>query len=201
MPVAALYDIHINLPALDAVLSEVLGSNVDRIVVGGDVVPGPMPHETLERLRNLELPVDFITGNGELAVLAEAEDNDSAVPAQFREAVRWTAAQLSRVERELLCSWPVTLQMQIREIGRVLFCHATPHSPHDIFTRVTPEESVRSLFGYMNADLVMCGHTHMQFDRRIGELRVVNAGSVGMPFGESAAYWLVVGPQIEFRTT
>ena len=201
MRVAALYDIHGNRPALDAVLGEVLGSNADRIVIGGDVVPGPMPHETLELLRNLDLPVDFITGNGELAVLAEAEGNDSALPAEYRESIRWNAAQLFTADRELLSTWPTTLRMQIGGLGKILFCHATPHNPHDVFTRLTPEESVRLLFGRVDADLVVCGHTHMQFDRSIGELRVVNAGSVGMPFGEPGAYWLLVGPQIEFRKT
>lgn len=201
MLVAALYDIHGNQPALEAVLREVLGSNADRIVIGGDVVPGPMPHETLERLRNLDKPVDFITGNGELAVFAEIEGNDAAVPVEYREAIRWNAAQLSPSDRELLAAWPTTLRMHIEGVGKVLFCHATPQNPHDIFTRLTPKESVRSLFGHVDADLVVCGHTHMQFDRGIGKLRVINAGSVGMPFGKPGAYWLLLSRQIELRRT
>src|SRR5205085_10377362 len=92
--IAALYDIHGNLPALNAVLADVARNRVDRIVIGGDVVPGPMPRETLERLRSLELPVDFIIGNGELAVLAEADGKDSDVPGRYREGIRWNAAQL-----------------------------------------------------------------------------------------------------------
>src|SRR5438045_6626150 len=79
MRIAALYDIHGNLPALNAVLADVARKHVDRIVIGGDVVPGPMPRETLERLHSLEPPVDFIIGNGELAVLAEADGKDSGV--------------------------------------------------------------------------------------------------------------------------
>ena len=49
--------------------------------------------------------------------------------------------------------------------------------------------------------MVICGHTHMQFDRTIGPVRVVNAGSVGMPFGEPGAYWLLLGPTVELRKT
>ena len=71
MRVALLCDIHCNLPALDAVLEEVRAAEVDAIVVGGDVLPGPVPSETLERLLNLDLPVHFVHGNGELAVLAQ----------------------------------------------------------------------------------------------------------------------------------
>src|SRR5947208_16503099 len=69
MRVAALYDIHGNLPALEAALQDIRQANVDQIVVGGDVVPGPMPRETLRRLLNLDLPTHFIYGNGEPAVL------------------------------------------------------------------------------------------------------------------------------------
>lgn len=69
--VAALYDIHGNLPALDAVLDDVRRAGVDCIVIGGDVLPGPMPRETLGVLRGLDVPADFIHGNGDLAVLAQ----------------------------------------------------------------------------------------------------------------------------------
>src|SRR5262245_3457423 len=99
MRVAALYDIHGNLPALDAVLDEIAEASVDRVVIGGDVVPGPMPSETLERLRQVDLPIAFIFGNGELAVLAECAGKDSGVPAPYREATRWNAEQLEPSQR------------------------------------------------------------------------------------------------------
>jgi len=94
MRVAALYDIHGNLPALEAVLEDLACAGADRIVVGGDVVPGPMPRETLGRLLDLDVPIQFILGNGEVAVLAEMEGKDSGVPSQYRGAIRWNAAQL-----------------------------------------------------------------------------------------------------------
>jgi Icc-related predicted phosphoesterase len=50
MRVAAIYDIHGNLPALDAVIAEIRHENVDQVLVGGDVVPGPLPRETISRL-------------------------------------------------------------------------------------------------------------------------------------------------------
>jgi Icc-related predicted phosphoesterase len=73
MRVAAIYDIHGNLPALEAVLDEIRRADVDRIVVGGDVVPGPMPRESVAVLLDLPVPVDFIQGNGESAVLEMLE--------------------------------------------------------------------------------------------------------------------------------
>src|SRR5882762_7351750 len=95
MRVAALYDIHGNLPALEAVLQEIHHAAVDQIVVGGDVLPGPMPRETLACLLDLDIPVQFIHGNGDRVVLAQMAGGDiSEVPEQFRDVIRWTASQL-----------------------------------------------------------------------------------------------------------
>jgi predicted phosphodiesterase len=97
--------------------------------------------------------------------------------------------------------WPATARVEIAGLGRVLFCHATPRNDTDIFTRLTPDDRLHQLFGHVDADVVVCGHTHMPFERRVGAVRVVNAGSVGMPFGEPGAYWLLLGPSIELRRT
>ena len=201
MTVAALYDIHGNLPALEAVLEDVARAGADRVVVGGDVVPGPMPRETLVRLLEHDIPFQFIVGNGELAVLAEMNGRDSGVPAGYRDSIRWNAAQLRPSEGELLAAWPTTLRMHVSGIGKVLFCHATPQNPNDVFTRLTPDDKLGSIIGETDADMIVCGHTHMQFNRMIGGLRVVNAGSVGMPFGDPGAYWLLLGPDIAFHRT
>jgi len=97
MRVAALYDIHGNLPALEAVLEDIACVGADRVVVGGDVVPGPMPRETLVRLLELDIPFQFIVGNGELAVLAEMNGQNSGVPARYRDSIRWNACTASPV--------------------------------------------------------------------------------------------------------
>jgi predicted phosphodiesterase len=202
MQVAAIYDIHGNLPALEAVLHEIRRARIDQIVVGGDVLPGPMPLETLACLMDLEIPTQFIQGNGDRVVLEQmAGVEPDSVPEQFRETLRWVARQLQPEHQRLLAGWPKTLQAEIPGLGRVLFCHATPRSDTEVFTRLTPEERLLPVFEGVEASAVVCGHTHMQFDRRIGETRVVNAGSVGMPFGEPGAYWLVLGPDIQLRHT
>jgi putative phosphoesterase len=195
--VAALYDIHGNLPALEAVLQDVRRAGVDRIVVGGDVVPGPMPRETLECLTGLDLPLAFIQGNGDREAIAPT----GAVPASFMEAMRWNAAQLRPEDQRQLASWPLTRRERIAGLGDVLFCHATPRNDTEIFTRQTPDASLLPIFGTLDVSLAVCGHTHMQFDRTVGSVRVVNAGSVGMPFGAPGAYWLLLGPDVELRRT
>jgi predicted phosphodiesterase len=202
MRLAALYDIHGNLPALEAVLGEIRRAEVDHVVVGGDLIPGPMPRETLARLLDLDLPVHFILGNGEVAVLAQLAGADPGpLSEQAREAVRWTAQQLTPEYGRLLASWPKTLRLEMGGLGTVLFCHATPRNENEIFTRLTPEDRLLPIFQGLDVAMVICGHTHMQFDRMIGKIRVVNAGSVGMPFGEAGAGWLLLGPGVELRHT
>jgi putative phosphoesterase len=198
---AALYDIHGNLPALDAALDEIAREEVERVVVGGDVLPGPFPRETIERLLQLEIPVTFIAGNGERVVRAQMAGIESPeVPEQHRDVIRWSAQQLTREHERLLDEWPETARLDVSGIGPVLFCHASPRNDTECFTRITPEDRLQPVFEGVDERLVVCGHTHMQFDRQVGRIRVVNAGSVGMPFSEPAgAYWLLIGRDIQFR--
>ena len=202
MTIAALYDIHGNLPALEAVLDDVRGAGAERIVVGGDVVPGPLPRETLDRLLSLDLPIQFISGNGDRVVRALMRGEEPAeVPEAYRDGIRWNARQLDEHHRRALDSWPATLRLEVAGLGRVLFCHATPQNDVDIFTRLTPEAPLLPRFDGLDVDIVVCGHTHMQFDRRVGSTRVINAGSVGMPFGRPGAHWLLLGPDVDLRHT
>jgi predicted phosphodiesterase len=202
MRVAAIYDIHGNLPALEAVLRDVLAAGVDRIVVGGDVIPGPMPRESLSALFALDIPTAFIHGNGEREVLAmRAGVETGTVPERFRPAMRWTAEQLDDETVRLIDGWPSTTRLRLDSLGSVLFCHATPRNDTEIFTRLTPEERLSPIFDAVGATVVVCGHTHVQFDRMIGATRVVNAGSVGMPFQSAGAYWLLLGDGVQLRRT
>jgi predicted phosphodiesterase len=200
MRVAALYDIHGNLPALDAVLREVERAGVDRIVVGGDVVPGPMCRETLERLQALDVPTDFIRGNGETAVLADLNGQDPGVGEIYRPMIHWVAGEMA-AHQSTLASWPMTTRLSIPGVGDVLFCHATPRNDFEIFLPTTPEDRLLPVFSGVDASVVVCGHTHLPFDRMVGRHRVVNAGSVGMPFGPAGADWLLLGPGVELRHT
>lgn len=205
MRVAAIYDIHANLPALEAVLEDIRQTKVDLVVVGGDVLPGPMPRETIKRLIELDIPVQFIQGNGDREVLAHMKGTETGwyrtAPEQWREPVRWTAQQLHPEHEALLAAWPKTLGVEIPRLGEVMFCHATPRSDTEVFTRLTSEDRLVPAFQGLNAPVVVCGHTHMQFDRTVGRIRIVNAGSVGMPFGEPGAYWLLLGQEVRLRRT
>jgi putative phosphoesterase len=188
MRVAALYDIHGNLPALEAVLAEV---DADVIVIGGDFVAGPWPSETLERLRGLDGDVRFIRGNADREVVQE---EPGLAPPEMMEFVR---ERLTDEQLAFLRSLPLT-----ETIGRTLFCHATPRNDEEIFTRDSSDDRWAEALDGVDADVVVCGHTHVQFDRRVGAVRLVNAGSIGMPYeNEPGAYWALVGDDVDLRRT
>ena len=194
MRVAALYDVHGNLPALEAVLAGVPDDVV--ILLGGDVAVGPLPSETLERLRALGDGAHWIRGN------ADRELDPDEVGMAPANVIGWVRDQLSEEQIAFLHGLPERLELDVDGVGRVLFCHATPQNDIDIFLEGTPEQRVAPSFVGVEADLVVCGHTHMQFSREIAGVRVVNAGSVGMPYDdEPGAYWLALGPDVEHRRT
>src|SRR4051794_7681883 len=127
MRIAVLYDIHGNLPALEAVLAELSREGIDQIMVGGDVVPGPMPRETLDRLADLKTPVRFILGNGEVAVLQQmAGEPLTNVRKDIVPIIEWTANQLHPEHKALIGKWPKITEIDSGSLGRVLFCHGTP---------------------------------------------------------------------------
>jgi predicted phosphodiesterase len=201
MRVAALYDIHGNLPALEAVLQEVRQAAVDHIVVGGDVLPGPMPDETMRCLLDLDIPVQFIYGNCEVAVLEQMAGKEPArMPKPYHPTIRWTAERVHGYQ-QTLAGWPKTLRLDIPGSGAVLFCHATPRNEDEVFTRLTPDDRLAPILDGLDVSMVVCGHTHMQFDRLVRNTRVVNAGSVGMPFGEPGADWLLLAADVQLRHT
>lgn len=183
-------------------MEEIRREGVDEIVVGGDVVPGPMPAESLTTLLESASPVRFLRGNGENDVLALSRGEMPArIPEAVHDAMHWVVEKLHPGHLAELADWPATVDLEIPGLGEVLFCHATPRDDNELFTRRTPEDRLRPVFEGLGASVVICGHTHMQFDRPAGDVRVVNAGSVGLPFGEPGAFWALLGPGIELRST
>ncbi len=199
MRVAALYDVHGNLPALEAVLAEVEALEVDAVVVGGDVAIGPMPAESLDRLLSLGERALFLRGNGDREIAADPPGAGSGL---WVERTRWSAAQLARGQRAWLAALPDTQSVEVDGLGPALFCHGSPRSDEEILTRISPEARVAAALTGVVEDVVVCGHTHVQFDRKAAGKRLVNAGSVGMPYeARPGAYWALLGPNVELRRT
>jgi putative phosphoesterase len=184
MRVAVLCDVHGNLHALEAVLGEVEKEGVDAFVLGGDSAWGPLPGETMERL--------FALGDRALWVRGNAD----------REPGEWVAERLGKDWLRFLRELPEVQRLEIDGLGSTLFCHGSPRSDEEILTAVTSEERLRTVFAEVSERVVVCGHTHHQFDRVVDATRVVNAGSVGMAYeGRPGAYWALLGPDVELRRT
>jgi predicted phosphodiesterase len=180
MQVLALYDIHGNLDALEAVLADPRAGGADAIVVGGDTVPGAFAGECLSLLRGHKLPVQWVRGNGEREVAdAAARGTDTDVAAAL------TAKALGADICEWLGAMPTTV-----ELDGVLYCHGSPRRDDEMLTLISPADRWAEALAGVRLPLVVGGHTHQQDDRVVGGVRFVNAGSVGLPYeGDPAARW------------
>jgi predicted phosphodiesterase len=189
MRILALYDIHGNPDALDAVLGDPRAEGADVVLVGGDAVPGARAREALDRLNGVGVPVRWVRGNGEREVAAAVAGvsglgSDADEPAASTAAV--TAAEIGAARAHELRDLPLT-----QSIDGVLFCHASPRRDDEMLTRLSPPERWANALAGIDAALVVGGHTHQQDDRVVGGIRFVNAGSVGLPYeGDGDARWL-----------
>jgi predicted phosphodiesterase len=189
--VAALYDIHGNLPALDAVLDEVERAGVDLIVAGGDLAWSPLPSPTVARLRELGDRCRYLMGNADRGAVADFDRDQSD-----------DAPDAERSQRDFLAGLPPGFVVDVDGLGPTLFCHGSPHSDTQRITTATTDQRLRRILAGVDPRVVVCGHTHRQFDRRLDEYRVINGGSVGLPFeGRRGAFWALLGPDVELRRT
>jgi putative phosphoesterase len=199
--ILALYDIHGNPDALEAVLGDRRAHGADVVVVGGDAVPGALARQALDRLGRLTGPVSWVRGNGEREVAAAAADPAGSASDPDDPAARtaaFTAAELGTERARALGELPLT-----QTIDGVLFCHASPRRDDEMLTRLAAPERWRQALAGINADLVVAGHTHQQDERVVDGVRFINAGSVGLPYeGDGDARWLWIEDGVpELRRT
>lgn len=184
MRVAALYDVHGNLAALEAVLAEVEREEPDAVLVGGDTCAGPFPSECLELLRALRDRAAWIRGNAD------------------RELHGWPAEQLTDEQRAFLTGLDDNVVLDVDELGPVLFCHGSPRSDEEILTERSPDLRLEAALAGVRQQVVVHGHTHVAYDRAWGLYRLICPGSVGMPYADMpGAYWGMFGPGFQQRHT
>jgi putative phosphoesterase len=188
LKVAALYDIHGNLPALEAVLAEVERENVDAIVVGGDIAAGPpQPREVVELVRSLP-NVHVIRGNADRLFAAEYSGDDG---------LDWLLERLEDDQAEWLAGLPFSAVLD-----DTLYVHAAPDDDRTIVTELTTDEKLAGLLREVEQHRVVGGHTHMQLERWVDDKLFVNAGSIGWPYeGRAGAYWAILDDGVELRHT
>ncbi|MEV1329585.1 metallophosphoesterase family protein [Micromonospora costi] len=196
--VAVLSDIHGVLPALEAVLAEPDVASADLIVLTGDIAAGPQPVEVLDTLAGLGDRVCWVRGNADRE-LVEAQDGRE-LPI---EVSTWAAGQLLAHHVDRLAALPLSVTLEINGLGPVLFCHATPRDDEEVVLVDTRMARWAEVFADVPEEVrtVVCGHTHMPFTRLVDRRLVVNAGSVGMPYGGPGAYWALLGPGVQLRRT
>jgi predicted phosphodiesterase len=195
--IAVLADVHGNATALAAVLSELRADPPELVVVNGDLSWGPEPERTLALADQLPDAI-FVRGNAESALLRRAAEPDAA----RTEVARWMLAQHSPERRRQIETFAGAVAVDVEGIGRVLVCHGSPRGDQEIVTPATPDARMGALLAGAELDVLVTGHVHLQFARGVLGVTSMNAGSVGLPYGDDpAAYWAVLGPELTLRRT
>ncbi|WP_027342762.1 metallophosphoesterase family protein [Hamadaea tsunoensis] len=198
--VAALADVHGNVPALLAVLTDVAAVGVDLVVFPGDVTWGPEPQTTVDIIQDLGRKAVCVRGNADRAVLELA----SGEREHTRPRDSWMPGRHSAAALEFLATFPFSVVVEIEGLGPVRFCHGSPRKDTELVTPQTPADRFAELCEGIDEQVLVTGHTHLQFDRMVAGRRSVNPGSVGLPYhtGEpGTAYWALLGPDVELRQT
>jgi putative phosphoesterase len=190
--VAALADVHGNAPALAAALKEIEQERADLVVFCGDLTWGSLPQETLELVRDLDLPARFVRGNADRMVGVETDGRGP-----------WMAAQHTADDLAFLASFEQTVTADVNGLGSTCFCHGSPRSDEECVSERTPAERVREFMAGREERAVVTAHIHLQYDRTVDGTRCVGPGSVGLPYGDQPgyAYWAMLGPDVELRRT
>jgi predicted phosphodiesterase len=193
---AVIYDVHGNLPALEAVLSEANAEGIDGVVCGGDVALfGAHPAECAERLRDLGDRLVAVRGNCDRYLLETSDAPDDEL-----DVLRWTQAALGSELTQWLGGLPASAQLPDQG---ALVVHASPRNDEDVILPSSDEGAVREMLTGTGAPTVLCGHVHIQYRRQVGPNELVNPGSVGLPSdGDRRSAWAVIEDgTVSFRRT
>jgi predicted phosphodiesterase len=200
MRVAVISDVHANLPALRAALADIRTAQPDAIVSCGDLAAGPLPDQAIDLLRSLDLPVHYVRGNCDRAMV-EASDGGGETAATYDDQLIWAGPRLTSGQRDFLNAFSAGLTLDIDGLGPVLFCHGSPRRDDEVILQTSSQQRLDAVLGGTAEHTIVCGHTHMQFDRQAARHRLINVGSVGMPYGDPGAYWALLGPDVSLRRT
>lgn len=202
--VAALSDVHGNVPALEAVLADIEASGADLVVFCGDLTWGPEPDGTAGLVAALGERAVCVRGNGDRFVGELLAGKPPTTPREH-----WVPGRHSPGAAAFIAAFHFNVVVEIAGLGSVRFCHGSPRSDNELITPGTPQERFRELAAGIDERILVSGHSHLQFDRIVpdgegGGWRSVNPGSVGLPYHEGEpgiACWALLGPGVEQRRT
>ena len=198
--VAVLSDVHANVPALRAVLAEPDVAAADLVVFNGDLTWGVDPDGTVAIVQGLGTRAVCVRGNSERYVRQIA--TGAYTPANPRQ--QWVPARHGTRALAFVGSFPFSVVVDVQGLGPVRFCHGSPRSDNEAVTPGTSPERFGQMTAGIEEDVLVTGHTHLQFDRFVGARRSINPGSVGLPYHRDepgVAHWALLGPDVQLRST
>jgi putative phosphoesterase len=193
---AVFSDVHANIHALNAVLDDIDQRDVDLIVCLGDLVGyGAFPNEVIETIRKRGIPT--IRGNYDDGIGFEKSECGCAYKTPDEEnrgqrSFNWTAARVTDRNKQYLASLLDSMTLEV--FGKTLwFVHGSPRRINEYLFEDRPESSLKHALGDRRVDALLCGHTHLPYDRVADGVHFINTGSAGKPKdGDArAAYALV----------
>ncbi len=156
---------------------------------------------TLDRLMALGERALWLRGNGDRWLVEARAGRFRHEDQATAQLIEWASARITSVQRDLLEMLPLTCSIELPGLGRIGFCHATSRSDNEMILVDSPIEHYRLAFSQLDAQTIVVGHCHMPFDRLFDRRRIVNTGSVGMPYGHLGASWALIGRDIVLRRT
>lgn len=183
-------DIHGHADALAAVLATAERRGFGRLLVAGDICfPGPTPLETWRRLMSFN--ATCVQGVGDRA-LATLDPDGLNARSDFERArlrrLRETRTELGELILARLAKLPISLRIPIEGARQLELVHGSPRDPFEPITHELDDDEIAALLGDNPADVVVCGGSHVPFDRTVGRTRIVNVGSVGEAPGGTHAH-------------
>lgn len=184
MKIAIFSDIHGNAPALEAIFSDLKEKRPDLLICAGDLVGyGPFPNEVIAMVREKMIPV--VMGNYDQGVGLDLPDcgcayKDKIAAELGEQSLLWTKKEVTSENKKYLANLLDKLTFKIRG-KKITVVHGSPRRINEYLFEDRPESSVFRILEQEGCDLLICGHTHLPYHRRLGEKDLVNVGSVGKP--------------------
>lgn len=196
MRIAIISDIHSNITALKAVLSDIEEQEINKIYCTGDLVGyAPFPNEVIDFIREKQIPT--VMGNyddavGNMRFVCGCDYKDEKAQALGEASISWTKEHTSEQNKEFLRSLPEEIRFEA-EGKTILLVHGSPGILNEYIFENTPAEQMSGYLAKGNCDILICGHTHRPFHAVLGQGHIINAGSVGKPkHGNPKATYVVV---------
>lgn len=199
MKIAVISDIHGNMQALEAVLSDIEKNGCEKVFCLGDyAMAGPEPQKVLEWIFNNQFDSKFtmIQGNTDLMLInfnQELYDSLKEKAPVMAEALRKDSTLLNFLHKDFLKTLPEQKEEVIDGV-KILLVHGSPRRNNEDILPDTPLSEIEKMLEHVDANIVVCGHTHIPCGfQTTSKKTVINVGSVGRPFtpNPQASYLII----------